>query len=1043
MIRRPPRSTLSSSSAASDVYKRQINAEYGEQQTPVHVVPPVGLTANTMWCRGKLDQAHARRHLNLGTDQQHIPPIGLEARCAVSQGGRLLAVGSSSMIAVYELTPTPEPAHCGSDQEVILHPEVPSLSFKAVVAAGEAGISAFRWIDTLAAGGKMVSVLLVGDEDGVIRVHNDGCIILEQRLWRSSVIGIQACNGADGTQPDGVLVLHAGAVVCHLEGSVLFGAIQASLMGQLQLDATLQVSRWHLQGGAITGAFCGRSVCTAAGSSRTDTLAMFAVGSNPAISLHHAVQERAEVNTKAVASNVANKVLSSVSSWLWTQPAAAEAEGASSQEAQFPNPPTASVARSISDTNREIRSMAVDPTATFVASADSLGRVMIVNIAYGTVVRMLKGYRMGQCSWTATLDDNGKLQRHLVILLPDKGIIEAWKAPFGERVLQLRVGSGCALLDRGSTLAGLLSGRDWAEDSKAYIVHARGHVLEFQPSKCLQPLQRVEPEHDGDVAASDVTSLPELLRALEGAASEAAAMKLLRRIEQTQGPTVLSVPAEHLGPLGLSLGKAVHSISESAALQGSATQLPQRLNRLLPVLSAFKELQAAPAVQRAEEDAEPQEDSECSDSEWSEEEEEEQGLQECECTLSRFMSGMVDLLSESPSFEGDTLCAVNALFSPVTQQSFDQISTAISLLTPQACRSDWLEKALSKWLLKTPRALLEHLQQLVHVLKPFLSGCAVLLEQISHFKDLLRVQAVCRAVVQAFGEDAAEYELAERRCTDLRVLRRCWKALRMDCSELCLDKAMRESISSLVARAQLRMSELQLEAEQHAADAEGHVEAATEEAQTEAVVGLAEMLTHFAYCTSSDVLAAHRTWLLIQKWEGAHDDVLIDSAKSHLQTITSSVWRHTVACAIFWDKMAPILKRALASLETETPHLEGLSGCRLWIGCLREQRELTDNSISVQDVGVSENELAIWTVRDDPLFQSGQAVLRQRQLPSSSEAVALTVLVYSLETSCTPSITQSLPLQFPQSMVQLVHQGSCNAGPELLHAPEYLSLIHI
>eukprot|EP00656_Telonema_subtile_P019352 TRINITY_DN2061_c0_g1_i1.p2 TRINITY_DN2061_c0_g1~~TRINITY_DN2061_c0_g1_i1.p2 ORF type:complete len:116 (-),score=33.40 TRINITY_DN2061_c0_g1_i1:223-570(-) len=31
MIRRPPRSTLSSSSAASDVYKRQgINAEYGE-----------------------------------------------------------------------------------------------------------------------------------------------------------------------------------------------------------------------------------------------------------------------------------------------------------------------------------------------------------------------------------------------------------------------------------------------------------------------------------------------------------------------------------------------------------------------------------------------------------------------------------------------------------------------------------------------------------------------------------------------------------------------------------------------------------------------------------------------------------------------------------------------------------------------------------------------------------------------------------------------------------------------------------------------------
>eukprot|EP00658_Telonema_sp_P-2_P001124 TRINITY_DN10428_c0_g1_i10.p1 TRINITY_DN10428_c0_g1~~TRINITY_DN10428_c0_g1_i10.p1 ORF type:complete len:119 (+),score=5.10 TRINITY_DN10428_c0_g1_i10:89-445(+) len=32
MIRRPPRSTLSSSSAASDVYKRQINAEYGDSR---------------------------------------------------------------------------------------------------------------------------------------------------------------------------------------------------------------------------------------------------------------------------------------------------------------------------------------------------------------------------------------------------------------------------------------------------------------------------------------------------------------------------------------------------------------------------------------------------------------------------------------------------------------------------------------------------------------------------------------------------------------------------------------------------------------------------------------------------------------------------------------------------------------------------------------------------------------------------------------------------------------------------------------------------
>eukprot|EP00658_Telonema_sp_P-2_P005097 TRINITY_DN11913_c0_g1_i2.p1 TRINITY_DN11913_c0_g1~~TRINITY_DN11913_c0_g1_i2.p1 ORF type:complete len:147 (-),score=9.89 TRINITY_DN11913_c0_g1_i2:267-707(-) len=41
MIRRPPRSTLSSSSAASDVYKRQINAEYGQRALVLWIVSPI------------------------------------------------------------------------------------------------------------------------------------------------------------------------------------------------------------------------------------------------------------------------------------------------------------------------------------------------------------------------------------------------------------------------------------------------------------------------------------------------------------------------------------------------------------------------------------------------------------------------------------------------------------------------------------------------------------------------------------------------------------------------------------------------------------------------------------------------------------------------------------------------------------------------------------------------------------------------------------------------------------------------------------------
>ena len=90
-----------------------------------------------MWCRGKLDQPHARRHLGLTTDPHHSVPLGQEARCAVTLEARFLAVGSPSLVAVYELHHTPEPAHCGSTHDVIIDPqEFTNQSYTASSAFG-------------------------------------------------------------------------------------------------------------------------------------------------------------------------------------------------------------------------------------------------------------------------------------------------------------------------------------------------------------------------------------------------------------------------------------------------------------------------------------------------------------------------------------------------------------------------------------------------------------------------------------------------------------------------------------------------------------------------------------------------------------------------------------------------------------------------------------------------------------------------------------------------------------------------------------------
>eukprot|EP00656_Telonema_subtile_P008564 TRINITY_DN13_c0_g1_i1.p2 TRINITY_DN13_c0_g1~~TRINITY_DN13_c0_g1_i1.p2 ORF type:complete len:129 (-),score=47.36 TRINITY_DN13_c0_g1_i1:214-600(-) len=78
MIRQPPRSTLSSSSAASDVYKRQgINAEYGDKSSAQWDVPPM-FTIET----GKKAQ-NCAPYSHMNPDEQK--PIAANTRLAAQK----------------------------------------------------------------------------------------------------------------------------------------------------------------------------------------------------------------------------------------------------------------------------------------------------------------------------------------------------------------------------------------------------------------------------------------------------------------------------------------------------------------------------------------------------------------------------------------------------------------------------------------------------------------------------------------------------------------------------------------------------------------------------------------------------------------------------------------------------------------------------------------------------------------------------------------------------------------------------------------------
>ena len=148
------------------------------------------------------------------------------------------------------------------------------------------------------------------------------------------------------------------------------------------------------------------------------------------------------------------------------------------------------------------------------------------------------------------------------------------------------------------------------------------------------------------------------------------------------------------------------------------------------------------------------------------------------------------------------------------------------------------------------------------------------------------------------GEISGACELAMRRIADIKVLHPCWQLLGLDTTDLSLKAVLKESISSILARTQLAMSSLQQKQDESERSGEEHADAA---------VALAETLTHFAYCTSSDLLSAHRGYILMQQWGKSVESELADAALTHVRAISTDMWRHSVTCTIVVYMASPIL----------------------------------------------------------------------------------------------------------------------------------------
>ena len=81
------------------------------------------------------------------------------------------------------------------------------------------------------------------------------------------------------------------------------------------------------------------------------------------------------------------------------------------------------------DSRRKTTAVWVAPTRTLAAVADDKGRVAVVDLRSGRVVRLFKGVRDAQCAWLQI--DDGEPALYLAILAPQRSQIRVWRCRFG------------------------------------------------------------------------------------------------------------------------------------------------------------------------------------------------------------------------------------------------------------------------------------------------------------------------------------------------------------------------------------------------------------------------------------------------------------------------------------------------------------------------------------------------------------------------------------------------------------------------------------
>lgn len=312
--------------------------------------------------------------------------------------------------------------------------------------------------------------IIVGFKNGSVGFYtNTGHLLLLEKLDDRPVMKVSCHTGTYGTLPDDVHILFP-TCECIISGTSLFqvlrnakaqlAKVRAGIQDDYIVDSrNISIRKWM---------FCDQELisdATVVGLDMKNTYdhllaastyggydvwyrsvppvnsLILGAGSKPYIGFHYALEGGTAPPLQDVARAVANKIKSALPGWL----GGGSTENSVATSEPLVRSENLSMRNGLYDGQRHGNVVAVSPDRRLAAIVDNFGRVAVLDVTRGHLIRLFKGYRDAQCAFVQIFEVDDKkpqlsvvkeLKRaiFLIIYNPKKGLIDIRLMQRGNRV---------------------------------------------------------------------------------------------------------------------------------------------------------------------------------------------------------------------------------------------------------------------------------------------------------------------------------------------------------------------------------------------------------------------------------------------------------------------------------------------------------------------------------------------------------------------------------------------------------------------------------